>query len=349
MKFSVIKVDNPLWNELVEKCHTYDFHHTSCFHRVECFQEEATLFVAENNEADFIALPLIIRKISKTNLLDATSIYGYGGPIASKSFDVIPEEFIIFFKESFINYCISNNIISVFSRLHPLINTEEFFNNFGKIIHLNKTVAIDLTLSLAEQRKHYRKSNKSEINQLKKKKGYTIKLISSDDKDDIKEFVDIYHQNMDRVNAKEYYYFDVAYFENLLNNNCFNSSLLVAYKDDKMTAGAIFTETKEIMQYHLAGTKDEYISDTPMKLILDEARLLGTEKKLKFLHLGGGVGGSDEDSLFRFKRGFSKNFFQFNVWNLVVNEKIYQSLVQEKGIKAEDFPNFFPLYRAVRV
>jgi hypothetical protein len=78
-----------------------------------------------------------------------------------------------------------------------------------------------------------------------------------------------------------------------------------------------------------------------MKLILDEARLLGNQTTAKSLHLGGGVGGSDEDSLFRFKSGFSKDFKEFSVWKFIVNEEIYEDLSKDKVCT-----DFFPLYRS---
>ena len=346
MEFKTIVISNPEWDNYINSSINYDFHHTSCLHKIEVTdKEEALLFVAKA-ENDFIAFPLLIKPVTNTNYFDATSVYGYGGPVASRAFSDIPEELNAFFKTQFLNHCVKNNIIAVFSRLHPLINSGLFFNQFGVCINLNKTVAIDLSLSVREQRKEYRKSNKSEINQLKKKKGYTAKIVESTDKESIKRFVTIYHETMRRVNARESYFFNFNYFNDLLANSCFNCHLIAAYKGNTMAAGAIFPETKTIMQYHLAGTNEAYIKDTPMKLILDKARLLSNDKKLRYFHLGGGVGGSDEDSLFRFKAGFSKNFFQFSVWNLVVNEDVYNRLVNEKGVKKEDHPNFFPLYRA---
>ena len=346
MKFNIIKLTNPIWDEYVTSAYIYDFHHTSAYHQIECKENESSVllvFISKNNH---ICLPLIKKKIPNTTYFDATSVYGYSGPVASKPSKEIDESLKIFFKKEFLSYCDQNKIISVFSRLHPLISQIDFFSNLGVVKNLNKTVSIDLTLTLAEQRKAFRKSNKSEINQLKGKKGYYVKNVNKSDNQEIKDFVAIYNENMKRVEAKDYYYFDFNYFKELLNNSCFDSNLLVALKDGIMTAGAIFTKTSSIMQYHLAGTKKEFSRDTPMKLILDEARMIGTTEGLKFLHLGGGVGGSDEDSLFKFKSGFSKNFFQFSVWNLIVNEEIYNELVMKKGVKEEEYPNFFPLYRA---
>ncbi len=94
------------------------------------------------------------------------------------------------------------------------------------------------------------------------------------------------------------------------------------------------------MQYHLAGTSEEFIRETPMKLILDEARLIGNETSAISLHLGGGVGGSDDDSLFKFKSGFSKDFKQFSVWKYIVDEKVYDEL----SSNITD-TNYFPKYR----
>ena len=126
-----------------------------------------------------------------------------------------------------------------------------------------------------------------------------------------------------------------------MNNQDFDAKLLIAVKDNKVIAGAIFTLTDKIMQYHLAGTTEEYIRETPMKLILDEARLYGNGTSAENLHLGGGVGGHDDDSLFRFKSGFSKDFKQFSVWKYVVNQEVYDELSKDKEVS-----DFFPLYRS---
>jgi len=346
MQFKVIELNNPEWDEYVKSSYMYDFHHTSAYHKIEYSKgDEALLFVA-SSEINFIALPLIKRAIPDTIYFDATSVYGYAGPISSKALNEFPENIISFFKEYFLKYCNDHKIISIFSRLHPLIKQNLFFNSFGELKDLNKVVTIDLTEPVDVQRQHYSKSNKNQINQLKKKKGYSALILDSSDKEGILDFIDVYTETMDRVNANKFYYFDYEYFKSLLENKSFKSNLIAVYKDGKMCSAGIFTESNVIMQYHLSGTKNEFIKDNPMKLLLDEARLLANTKGLKYFNLGGGVGGSDDDSLFQFKASFSKNFYQFSVWNLVVNEDVYDRLNDEKKIKKEDYPNFFPLYRA---
>ncbi len=84
------------------------------------------------------------------------------------------------------------------------------------------------------------------------------------------------------ANAGKAYFFDYQYFYNFLENNYFETKLLLAKKEDVITAGAIFTIPNRVMQYYLAGTYQDYIKETPMKLILDKARLLGNELGLSF-------------------------------------------------------------------
>jgi len=335
-KFEIIDIDNPKWDVLIKSSFIYDFHHTSFYHTID--NEFASLMFVVENDGEFVGFPMVLRPIANTPYFDLTSVYGYGGPITNRKDFIFSSEFLNFFRENFNNYCKKNNIISAFSRLHPLMNQELFLSGTGKVSSLNKTVAIDLRLTPEEQKRQYRKSNKSELNQLRRKGFYVEEAKSTKE---IDRFVEIYYETMDRVEASSYYYFSKDYFYSFLNNPFFGNKLLLAKFEDKIIAGAIFTTTDKIMQYHLAGTTEEFIKLTPMKLILDEARLTGNDLSLEFLHLGGGVGGSDEDSLFKFKSGFSDLYCQYSVWKYIVDEKVYNQLSKDKEESA-----FFPLYRS---
>jgi hypothetical protein len=339
-KFSLIEVNDASWCEIVNKSKQFDFYHSQSYHLLEK-ENRPVLLVASFGE-DFVALPLIIRAIPDTNFFDCTSVYGYCGIISSLEIKNISSNLITYFKEELLCFFKNNHIVSVFSRLHPLVPNDSFFHDFGIVKEINKTVTIDLSLPSDLQRKQYRKSNKSELNQLRRK-GFEV--VKAETKEEIDAFISIYHETMNRVDACENYYFNHDYFYTFLKNNCFKSKLLLAKKEGEIVAGAIFTITNNIMQYHLAGTAEAFIKETPMKLIIDEARLLGNEKKLDYLHLGGGVGGSDEDSLFRFKSGFSDYRGEFKIWQMIVDHKKYNELVQQAMVDVNK--TYFPLYRAV--
>lgn len=340
MQFKKISLKDDKWTRLVNKSYNYDFYHTLSYNKLEEEEGEPVFFVAFY-EDNFIALPLIIREISGSEYFDCTSVYGYAGPISNLNVLDISDEIKKNFHRSLKEFFVKENIISVFSRLHPILENYKFLEGLGEIVSLNKTIAINLKNTLEDQRKQYRKSNKYEINKLKKNNFLVVEATTKKEQD---EFIDIYYETMKRVGAKENYFFSRDYFYEFLNNNCFSTKLLIAKKDNYTTAGAIFTITNKVIQYHLAGTKEEFIRDTPMKLILDEARLIGNELNIDFLHLGGGVGGSDEDPLFKFKSGFSKDTFQFKIWKYIVDQEKYHKLVKEKESPINS--SFFPLYRA---
>lgn len=335
-EFKIINADDYRWDEIVKSSECYDFHHTSFFHHIDNDYPCKLLYFG--NISSFIALPVVLRPIEGTGYSDITSVYGYAGPVSKFKNEEIRTALLSFFRDYFDAYCQENNVVSVFSRLHPLLEQRGILEGLGEIVDLNRTVSIDLLIPLEQQRQVYRKSLKSELNQLRRK-GYQVTRAIS--RPEIDAFVAIYYETMDRVQANSAYYFTHKYFYEFLDNPSFHAELLIAKDGEKIAAGAVFTLTGNIMQYHLAGTAAEYIPETPMKLILDEARLRGNHSPANSLHLGGGVGGSDDDSLFRFKSAFSKNLNQFSVWKYLVNKVVYRELNEGK----ED-NGFFPLYRS---
>src|SRR5690606_15465720 len=206
-----------------------------------------------------------------------------------------------------------------------------------------KVVNIDLDLSLEVQRANYRDRLKTHVN--KSRRLCSVKKATT--KEDLKAYMDIYHENMDRVNAKKMYYFKKKYFNKLVNSNDFETEVLLAIENETgaIIAGSMFIGTNDIVQYHLSGTKNEYLHLTPTKLLIDEMRIKATNKGYKVFNLGGGLGGRNDDSLFDFKASFSKDFKEFNLWRLIVNQDIYDELVAKKGINTKT--DYFPLYRSL--
>jgi hypothetical protein len=65
---------------------------------------------------------------------------------------------------------------------------------------------------------------------------------------------------------------------------------------------------------------------------------------LKYINLGGGVG-FKMDSLFNWKAGFSSLHLDYSSWRYVVNEPIYNKLLEENHVEYNPDIDFFPLYR----
>jgi hypothetical protein len=328
------------WDNTIKDIENFDFYHTYDYHTLSA-QENETPVLLKYTEGDFtVAFPLIVRNILGTKYKDATSVYGYVGPIFKGNPNLDNSNFI----KEFSNYFNDNNIISVFSRLNPYITDQNnILDGFGELVSQGKIVNINLDLSLDEQKSNYRKRLKTYIN--KAKKECSIKVSNS--KEDLQTFIDLYYKNMDRVNAKEFYYFNRSYFENILKSKEFETTiLLVSPNNSKEVIGAsMFIASNSILHYHLSGTAGEFAHLNPTKLLIDEMRLMATKKGYSSFNLGGGLGGADNDSLFHFKSSFSKDFRDFKLWKFIVNKEIYNELVLKKGMTKES--NYFPLYRYV--
>ena len=334
--------DKKRWNIVLNDIEYYDFYHTWDYHMLSKTEEEVPILVHYNINGKSIAIPLFIRKIHNSDFYDATSAYGYPGPITNfKCGDLDLGVFVQVLQK----LLFESRIISVFSRLNPFIPCqEEFCKPLGEISTLGKIVFIDLTLSSEEQWGNYHKRLRTYIN--KARRTYTIKRLETSD--EINTFVQLYYENMKRVNADKKYFFSEAYFYDLFRSKDFDTHTLLAVDkaSNTIAGGAIFIKKNNLIQYHLSGVKNEFLSLNPIKLLIDEMRILGTFHKYQYLNLGGGVG-NKEDSLFHFKSGFSSKCKDFKVWKYIVNESIYMDLVNKKldSSLLDPTVNYFPLYR----
>jgi len=328
------------WNALLEIIGGYDFHHTYDYHMIEKPEDGFSVMLKYVEDEIIIAIPFLIRKIADTEYYDATSVYGYVGPISKNvtlGFDnkLFLEKLHAFFEEY--------RIISVFSRLHPVIdNQKTILKNYGNFINQGKVVNIDTKLNLDIQKRNYQERLKTYIN--RSRRICFIKNLET--AEELREFIEIYHENMRRVNASEYFYFNEEYFTKLLNSTHFKAEILLV-KDKKSGAtvgGSLFVTSNNIVQYHLSGIRFEFLHLTPIKLLIDEMRIIATKRGMQYFNLGGGLGGKFNDSLFNFKSSFSKDFWDFNLWNLIVNQNLYDKLVKKRGIPET---SFFPRYRFI--
>jgi len=335
--FKILSLDEKeKWNEIICSMYQYDFYHLAEYHQLD--QSGKSLLLCFSSKATTIVFPVVVRQIHETGYNDITSVYGYAGPLSNKKEPDI--QIVKEFQIELQHFFDSHKIVSVFSRLHPFfINQDFFLSGFGNIVDTNQTVGIDLTIPEREQKRQYSHSVKNHINRLERR---NIIVKKAETRNEIDIFVEIYKENMKRVNASQIYFFSNDYFYWFLEK--LPSTLFIAYYKDKAISGSLFTACNGIVQPHLSATLDDYLCWSPLKLVWNSIRLKAIEKREKWMHLGGGVSGSD-DSLFQFKAQFSYLRFMFKTWRYIHNEEIYNSLVSEKFLGSVPHSSFFPLYR----
>ncbi|WP_316748988.1 GNAT family N-acetyltransferase [Pedobacter gandavensis] len=342
MAYHVINMEQPAeWDACIQEAVNYDFYHTWHYHALEK-NGEPLLFVYTEGEV-FIALPLLKREINNSGLFDLTSVYGYSGPVSNRKFIDINDQLLENFKQSFLSFMKTSRFISLFSRLNPFIDQKVLIEKIGGLSGNGKTVYMDLSIPIEEQRAGYEKRLGRQIRQLRKMP-YQIKEASS--ATEISLFTAMYNENMLRLGASQRYFFDETYFTNLLNSKAKECRLIVIYDGTEMICGAVIMCAGNVIRNHLSATANSHIQHSPSKLLTDEISVIGRQLGKRYFHLGGGLEGK-EDSLFKFKFSFSTLLLEDSTWRFVSDPLVYNDLVKERNDQSN--LNYFPLYRVPAV
>ena len=330
--------DKKTWQKELNDMLTYDCYHTPEYVGISVDKSNHAFLLSFMDENYKICFPIVIRNVKNTSFYDATSVYGYSGLLFNNR--NIPGKVRSNFEKSLFEYFYEKKIISVFSRLHPLMPLPfDFPESMGTIANVNTTVFIDLILH-EEQKKQSACSLRRQVKKFKEI-GVTVRQA---EKDEYLLFTSMYLETMNRLNAKEEYLFSDDYFKNITHSSDFQSFILFAEYAGKIIGGGLFLCCNEFMQYHLGAVPGEYLHLSPLKIIIDSAKEIGSRKGLKYLHLGGGYAGKD-DGLFEFKSRFSKNRSIFKVWKWIINQSEYDQSVRERFGEQIPESDYFPLYR----
>ena len=282
---------------------------------------------------DISEIPELNDIVSKQQYWDLATPYGYGGwIIEGGNMEALFEEYS--------NYCSTHNIVSEFVRFNPMEEIESAAHNFYTIQPLGNTVHID-TRDEDEIWQNFTSKNRNVIRKAQKngitiKRGFSYELL--------KEFKSIYDATMDKDHAEEYYYFEDEFYRSIAENFGDNASVFYATYEDRIIAASIMIYANSKMYYHLSGSIREYSSLAASNLMLYEAALWGSRQGNKYLYLGGGLG-SQEDSLYKFKKAFNKTDTdkRFCIGKKIFNEDVYAKLVKARHFDEE--VRFFPQYR----
>lgn len=353
MKIAILNVDDPLWSATLSQL-PHDVYHLPDYVTLDAQRTQTVpqAFLLQENDKIFFT-PYLLRSCSdiidclSSEVYDIISPYGYPGILISEAAIDHPE-FPDFALQKFHQTLLEKNVCSAFLRLHPILS-----NKFAKISPLNslsengKTVSIDLTLDEDQMWAKTRRGHQSTINKCIRS-GLTARTVPV--REYLDEFIAIYEETMNRVKAKDSYYFSRDYFKGLLKLGDRVHLGIVEFEYEIVSA-CLFFESCGIVQAHLGGTRTKFLKQSPFNLLLHHMRLWAKARENRYLHIGGGVGGK-KDNLYTFKSGFSKQRHEFYTLRSVVNPKLYHDLLQyraksiNKSVEDLQQSQFFPAYRA---
>jgi hypothetical protein len=311
----------------------------------ELIENGEALFFEIKSEHGHITLSTIKReidiRINGEKYYDLISPYGYGGPVIHSytDLDKLREEF----EASFTDYCRKNNIVSEFVRFNPLFQNQEPFKDMYDVIYLRNTVGTDLKSFKDPFQEEFCATARRRVRKLTKDDRFSC--VVTRNFDDVEDFIDIYRETMDRLNASDFYYFDDTYFYELKKK--FGNDLLTTtvYFEGEIIAMGLYFISGDIIHDHLNGTRAEHLKHSPAYLLKYTMMNWAKANGFSTIHYGGGVSNSPEDTVLKFKKRFSKNTeFEFHIGKKIWNRKVYNELCRRNGIFGET--EFFPAYRA---
>jgi lipid II:glycine glycyltransferase (peptidoglycan interpeptide bridge formation enzyme) len=316
---------------------------------------EATCFVYQKDDSDYILFPFLKRKINNLSLFshlretyyDIVSPYGYGGYLRSDECTTPIDDFL----KAFHRYCQEQHIVSEFVRFHPWLKTQEGCDTEMTINLYNQVVAIDTAKTAEEIWSDFDRKCRNRIRK-SAKEGVTIEMDNSPEAIDV--FLPLYNETMSRNEATGYYYFSKDYFRNMVKLLDGNITFFHARLDNKIIASILVITGGAFANAHLAGTNTAYLHLSPMMALFHEASVWAGKQGYRYFILGGGRSSSPDDSLLRMKTKFAKETTSFHTGKKIHLPDVYKELSHLKKIHIQQnkldilHTEYFPEYRNIR-
>ena len=261
--------------------------------------------------------------IKEFNIFDIESPYGYGGPISNSK----EKQFIKEVAENFSQWCNQNNIIVEFLRFHPLINHINFY--WGTKKYNRKTICMDLDSEITTQ---YRPRRQKDLKEIKK---YNYTLNKATTIDEKIKFKHIYIENMNNINAKEFYFFNNEYFDCLFENDICDIWFVKYNNVIIATTSILKNKYSRCVEYHLSARVkyekkfkeiNKNVFTYSQVYMLNALASYYKDNKYKLFYLGGGRSSDPKDSLFFFKNGFSNTLIDFEIAYHIHDKKKYMEI-----------------------
>ncbi len=261
---------------------------------------------------------------------DFETAYGYGGPLWNNADDKFKKAALKMMAEEMKN----QHYVAGFVRFHPLLQNQEGFDYIGSLLAERKTVAIDLDQTMEEVWSNEIHSKNRNVIRKAEKAG--CRFIVDNQYEHLADFIRLYDSTMDKLSADGFYYFDGNYYQQLVNRVTDSFLGCVMDAEDNIISSAIFLQSGPYGHYHLSGSDINYLSLSPNNFMLWEAAKELHKRGVKRFHLGGGTNSDEENTLFLFKKRFSKDTCQFYIGKLIFNQALYDALCQDWEQKNSD-------------
>lgn len=282
-------------------------------------------------------------RIRTETFYDFETAYGYGGPIANTD----DAKFLQAAETALIETCKKNGLVAGFVRFCPWLDNHQLIADPSRLLLSRRTVLMDLTSD--EETIWMEQIHSKHRNVIRKAEHANLTFEVDDSFENLHEFVDLYRDTMQRLDADDFYLFSDQYFARFRNSMTGKAFLGLVRCEGKIVAAAIFLHQGFFGHYHLAGSLHSHQHLAPNNLLIFQAAMHLKAKGVRYFHLGGGTDSSPDNSLLKFKRRFSPICRDFYVGKFVFNTKQYDEVCrmwsEEFPEKSEKFGHLLLKYR----
>ena len=324
------------WDDLVARLGGLDTYTRVAYHRASALLEvpgtEPVLLHFRHRTGE-IALPLLLRPLPDGSGWDATSAYGYGGPAARTAGARAA------FGRALDAWARANGVVSTFLRLHPLLDNHRLVPARAEIIPVGSTVAWDVSPGrdlMATMHPHHRRAARRAD-----RAGLEVSVVQRPDC--LAGFRELYVTTMRRQEADPFFYFPTEYWESLLaDSETLHPVLVEGRLEGSLVASLLCFAEGSRLHYHLGASHEAARSIGASNRCFLAAAEWAQAREMTRFHLGGGVGGSAESSLYVFKQRFDPESepLPFHIAKIVHDRARYRELAGTDGTAG-----FFPPWR----
>jgi GNAT acetyltransferase-like protein len=346
------------WDEVVagmNECDVY-FHRTLCQAFAEYEGCVARMFLFRRGES-VIVYPFFLRRIASLPFLDSPeywkdysdiiSPYGYSGPLMNVMENNEQEKGRLWseFLDTVHAYCIDQKIVSEFARLHPFLQNHHYLKLSNGLERRGCVVTVDLSASDEELWQGFTKANRKKIRRAQEN---GLRVEEANTPADVHLFAQLYHHNMQRLHARDWYLFPEAWLRELHARFSEHLTLFFVYEGDRVVAGASVFHMNGLVNNFLSATAEDCGHLAANNLLFYEIILWVKHRGYRWYNMGGGY--RINDGVMQFKLNFSQHTKDFHTYQKVHLAEAYEALVQEwrqavsSTIEVEE-SKYFPLYR----
>lgn len=355
MDFNILSCsDHAKWNSYLEKIpdDKKSPHFSPEYYKLfEERNEGKGICLIGAEDSKVILYPTLINSINELGYdldgeyYDIQGAYGYNGPVTNCNDPVFFDQY----SKLLLEYQEQSGIIAEFIRFCPVIKNQNYLSYIQPIYTLDN-VLLDLTQGIEYIWKHsfdngVRKAIRKSMNTKLK---FEVVLGGHVSKDNIEDFLNIYNETMARNKTSEYYLFSKSFLHKLFASMPQQTLLVSVLLDGKAISTELVLFNSNNSYGFLGGTLSEYYNLNPNSFLRYELLKYLIGSGVKKYSIGGGK--SKEDSIYLFKKSFSKDIdSKFYIGKYIHNKKIYNAIVekwsQKYPEKVSEFGNLLLKYR----